>query len=77
MLSHGGRYLVAGPTPEPVEGAWDFSRLLVIEFPGMDRIQEWYDSPEYRRAREIRKSAARVRMSFVEGSPPEGFSLPA
>lgn len=77
ILSHGGRYLVAGPTPEPVEGAWDFSRLLVIEFPGMDRIQEWYDSPEYRRAREIRKSAARVRMSFVEGSPPEGFSLPA
>ncbi|MFD8563717.1 DUF1330 domain-containing protein [Streptosporangium canum] len=77
ILSHGGRYLLAGPTPEPVEGAWDFSRLLVIEFPDMDRIQEWYDSPEYRRAREIRKSAARVRMLFVEGSPPEGFSLPA
>ncbi|MET8337954.1 DUF1330 domain-containing protein [Streptosporangium canum] len=77
ILSHGGRYLVAGPTPEPVEGAWDFSRLLVIEFPDMDRIREWYDSPEYRRAREIRKGAARVRMLFVEGSPPEGFSLPA
>ncbi|MEU4227480.1 DUF1330 domain-containing protein [Nonomuraea sp. NPDC026600] len=77
ILSHGGRYLVAGPTPEPVEGAWDFSRLLVIEFPDMDRIREWYDSPEYRRAREMRKSATRVRMSFAEGSPPEGFSLPA
>lgn len=77
VLGHGGRYLVAGPTPEPVEGAWGFSRILVIEFPDMDRIQEWYDSPEYRRAREIRKSAARVRMLFVEGSPPEGFSLPA
>nr|WP_237534258.1 DUF1330 domain-containing protein [Streptomyces sp. SID3343] len=45
VLSHGGRYLVAGPTPEPVEGTWDFSRLLVIEFPDMDRIREWYDSP--------------------------------
>ncbi|MGN9783691.1 DUF1330 domain-containing protein [Nonomuraea sp. ZG12] len=77
ILSHGGRYLVAGPTPEPVEGAWDFSRLLIIEFPDMDRIREWYDSPEYRRAREIRKGAARVRMLFAEGSPPEGFSLPA
>ena len=77
ILSHGGRYLVAGPTPEPVEGAWDFSRLLVIEFPDMDRIREWYDSPEYRRAREMRKSTARVRMLFAEGSPPEGFSLPA
>ncbi|MFF2846363.1 DUF1330 domain-containing protein [Streptomyces sp. NPDC058001] len=77
ILSHGGRYLVAGPTPEPVEGSWDFARFLVIEFPDMDRVREWYDSPEYRRAREIREGAARVRMMFAEGSPPEGFSLPA
>ncbi|MFE3141366.1 DUF1330 domain-containing protein [Streptomyces scopuliridis] len=76
VLSHGGRYLVAGPTPEPVEGTWDFSRFLVIEFPDMERIREWYDSPEYRRAREMRESATRVRMLFAEGSPPEGFSLP-
>ena len=77
ILSHGGRYLVAGPTPEPVEGTWDSSRFLVIEFPDMDRIREWYDSPEYRRAREIREGKGRVRMLFAEGSPPEGSSLPA
>ncbi|NBE54554.1 DUF1330 domain-containing protein [Streptomyces boluensis] len=77
ILDHGGRYLVAGPTPEPVEGTWDSSRLVVLEFPDMDRIREWYDSPEYRRAREIREGKSRVGMLFVEGSPPEGFSLPA
>ncbi|WP_067970793.1 DUF1330 domain-containing protein [Nocardiopsis trehalosi] len=76
ILGHGGRYLVAGPTPEPVEGTWDSSRLVVIEFPDMDRLRQWYDSPEYRRARRIRENAARVRMLFVEGSPPEGFALP-
>ncbi|UAK30268.1 DUF1330 domain-containing protein [Nocardia asteroides] len=32
ILSYGGRYLVAGPTPEPVEGTWDSPRFLVIEF---------------------------------------------
>ncbi|MFE0377160.1 DUF1330 domain-containing protein [Streptomyces inhibens] len=77
ILGHGGRYLVAGPTPTPVEGTWDSSRFMVIEFPDMDRIQEWYDSPEYRRAREIREGKVRVGMLFVEGAPPEGFSLPA
>ncbi|MEV4096284.1 DUF1330 domain-containing protein [Streptosporangium saharense] len=77
VLSHGGRYLVAGPTPEPVEGSWDSSRFLVIEFPDMDRIRAWYDSPEYRRARETREGKVEVAMLFVEGSPPEGFSLPA
>ncbi|GAB2607712.1 DUF1330 domain-containing protein [Streptomyces capparidis] len=77
ILSHGGRYLVAGPTPEPVEGAWGSSRFMVIEFPDMDRIREWYDSPQYRRAREIREGKVEVNMLFVEGSPPEGFTLPA
>ncbi|WP_217697426.1 DUF1330 domain-containing protein [Nocardia donostiensis] len=24
--------------------------ILIIEFPGMARIRQWYDSPEYRRA---------------------------
>ncbi|WP_346011784.1 hypothetical protein [Streptomyces sp. SID3343] len=32
--------------------------------------------PEYRQAREIRRNAAHVRMLFVEGSQPEGFTLP-
>ncbi|MCB5908656.1 DUF1330 domain-containing protein [Streptomyces pinistramenti] len=77
ILGHGGRYLVAGATPEPVEGTWDSARFVVIEFPDLDRIREWYDSPEYRRAREIREGKVRVSMMFVEGSPPEGFSLPA
>ncbi|WP_059010487.1 DUF1330 domain-containing protein [Streptomyces specialis] len=77
ILDHGGRYLVAGPTPEPVEGTWDSSRFVVLEFPDMARIREWYDSPEYRRAREIRKDKVRVGMLFVQGAPPEGFSLPA
>ncbi|MFC9681099.1 DUF1330 domain-containing protein [Streptomyces sp. NPDC056948] len=74
---HGGRYLVAGPTPEPVEGTWDSPRIVVIEFPDMDRIRQWYDSPDYRRAREIRQGKVRVGMLFVEGAPPEGFSVPA
>ncbi|MBH5337487.1 DUF1330 domain-containing protein [Streptomyces pactum] len=66
---HGGRYLVAGPTPEAVEGTWESSRVTVIEFPDMEAIRRWYDSPEYTRAREIRRSAVRLRMLFAEGVP--------
>ncbi|WP_268249876.1 DUF1330 domain-containing protein [Streptomyces albospinus] len=53
------------------------SRFVVIEFPDMDRIRGWCDSPEYRRARAIREGKLRVGMLSVEGTPPEGFSLPA
>ncbi|MEU1393124.1 MULTISPECIES: DUF1330 domain-containing protein [unclassified Nonomuraea] len=76
ILSHGGRYLVAGPTSEPVEGAWDFSRLVIIEFPDMDRVRKWYDSPEYRQAREMRKGTARVRMLFADGVATRGLLSP-
>ncbi|WP_280868787.1 DUF1330 domain-containing protein [Streptomyces sp. SAI-127] len=77
ILKYGGHYLVAGATPTPAEGTWDSSGFVVIEFPDMDRIREWYDSAEYRRAREIRKDKARVTMLFAEGAPPEGLSRPA
>lgn len=76
ILDHGGRYLIAGSTPEPVEGVWNSSRVVVIEFPDMHRIQEWYASPAYRRAREIREGKVRVGMLFVEGVPSGGFSVP-
>jgi uncharacterized protein (DUF1330 family) len=43
----------------------------------MDRIRQWYDSAEYRRARQIRKDKARVTMLFVEGAPPGGLTRQA
>lgn len=63
----GGRYLVA-TVPEAVEGAWP-GRAVVLEFPDLDRIREWYDSPEYLAAREVRKSGVEVRMIFADGVP--------
>ncbi|UKW31687.1 MULTISPECIES: DUF1330 domain-containing protein [Streptomyces] len=57
-----------GGTPEAVEGDWPSSRLIVIEFPDMERIRRWYASPEYTRAREIRRTAVRLRMVFAEGA---------
>ncbi len=42
-----GRILVAGGTPEPLEGDWAPARLVVLEFPDMERAKAWYHSPEY------------------------------
>ncbi|WP_032389318.1 DUF1330 domain-containing protein [Rhodococcoides fascians] len=76
ILLYGGHHLVAGPVPEPTEGAWPASGFAVIEFPDMDTIRAWYDSPEYRRARSIREGKARVSMLFVDGIAADGFSQP-
>ncbi|KQU01932.1 hypothetical protein ASG56_20635 [Rhodococcus sp. Leaf7] len=74
ILAYGGHHLIAGPVPEPAEGSWDSAGFAVIEFPDMVTIKTWYDSSEYRRARDIREGKARVSMLFVDGISPGGFS---
>ena len=43
----GGRILVAGGKAEPLEGEWAPARLVVLEFPDIERAKAWYQSPEY------------------------------
>ncbi|GAB3689451.1 hypothetical protein GCM10027597_44470 [Saccharopolyspora tripterygii] len=48
---YGGRYLARGGTTEVVEGARPAGqRVIVAEFPSMQRAHEWYASPEYAEA---------------------------
>ncbi|MBZ4318971.1 DUF1330 domain-containing protein [Streptomyces huiliensis] len=67
IRAHGGRYLVKGGAPEAVEGERPAARLIVIEFPDRERIRRWYASPEYTRARELRRTAVRLRMVVADG----------
>jgi len=47
VAQHGGRFLVRGAKPIVAEG--DFpprQSVVVIEFPSMDQLKAWYDSPQ-------------------------------
>ena len=41
-----GRFIVRGGAVETAEGDWRPTRLVVIEFPSMEQIRTWYNSPE-------------------------------
>lgn len=69
---HGGRYIVRGGRVTTLEGAWKPSRLVVLEFPDVARARGWWESDEYRPARELRGVAARSTMILVEGLTPDG-----
>lgn len=70
ILHHGGRYVVRGARPDAVEGAWPSEqRLVIVEFPDMERAKEWYASPEYAQALKIRQVALERRLLFAEGLP--------
>jgi uncharacterized protein (DUF1330 family) len=67
LAIYGGRYVVRGGMTTLLEGTWQPSRLVVLEFPSAERARAWWDSPEYAPAKAIRQSCARTEMLLVEG----------
>jgi uncharacterized protein (DUF1330 family) len=66
---YGGRFLVRGAEPVVAEGQWPSGqRVNIIEFPSMEQLTAWYNSPEYAPARDIAQKALRRRLLFVDGS---------
>jgi uncharacterized protein (DUF1330 family) len=64
---YGGKFLVRGGATETIEGDWQPQRLVVLEFENTEHFRRWYDSPEYREAREIRWQASTTRAVLVQG----------
>ena len=67
IQKHGGDYIVASNEYRVVEGNWRPGLLIVIKFPTMKALTEWYDSAEYRSIREFRLDNARCDAVVVEG----------
>ena len=67
IAAYGGKYLVRGGAVEAKEGAWTPRRVVMLEFPSMERARTWYESAEYRPLLAMRLQAAQSKMIFVEG----------
>ncbi len=67
ISAFGGRYLARGGKTEALEGAWIPQRLVILEFPDMATLREWYDSPEYRPLLELRQRSTLSNVVAMEG----------
>ena len=67
IAKFGGRFLVRGGPHEVLEGSWQPSRLVLIEFPDMKALKSWYGSPEYAPLLALRQPAATDHLVAVEG----------
>lgn len=67
IAKYGGRFVVRGGNWEVVEGDWSPKRLVVLEFPSMERLKAWYHSPEYAPLIQLRFRSANTNMVLVEG----------
>jgi uncharacterized protein (DUF1330 family) len=63
----GGRFVARGGDLAVLEGEWNPSRLVILEFPDLEAAKAWYASENYQAAKKLRDGAARLNMVAVEG----------
>ncbi len=67
IAAGGGRFLVRGGELAVLEGDWQPSRLVVLEFEDRAAAERWYRSEAYQQAKKLREGAAHLRMVAVQG----------
>lgn len=70
MDPFGGRFLVHGATVDVIEGDWP-GTVVVVEFPSMDDLRAWYDSPHYQAIMRLRTDHIDGDLIMVDGVAPD------
>ena len=67
VAKYGGKYIARGGKVENLEGDWNPSRVVILEFPSAEQAKAWINSPEYAPARALRHQYAINKAVVVEG----------
>ena len=62
-----GKFVVRGGKTETLEGDWEPGRIVVLEFPSLEKAKAWWSSAGYAPAKAIRQASSDTRMIVVEG----------
>jgi uncharacterized protein (DUF1330 family) len=68
IAAYDGKFIVRGGQAETLEGEWQPERIVVLEFPTLERAKEWWSSEMYTEAKIIRQRAATTKMIVVQGA---------
>ncbi len=68
IAKYGGRFIVRGGPATTLEGPEERDRVVVIEFPTVERAKAFWDGPDYAPAKALRRSASTGQFVLVEGS---------
>ena len=67
IAKYGGRFIVRGGETITLEGPEEKWRMVVVEFPDLEKAKEFYYSPEYTDAKKIREGAALAQFVAIKG----------
>ena len=73
LKKHGAKVLTRGAVDDydVIEGAWRPSRLVILEYPSVEAIHQFYNDPEFQPAKKARQAVrgAVANAIAVEGTP--------
>lgn len=64
---YGGRWIAGGPVTEVGDGDWSPMGVVALEFPSMEQLKAWYNSPEYQAIKGRRLASAETGIVFIDG----------
>ena len=67
IIQYGGKYVARGGETVVLEGDEEAKRMVLIEFPSLEKIKEWYNSDEYQQIKKLREGAATGSLIAIEG----------
>jgi uncharacterized protein (DUF1330 family) len=65
--AHGGKFLVLGGSPQPLQGDWNANRIVVIEFENLGKAKTWWESKGQREMQMLRRQSTDTDIILVEG----------
>ena len=63
----GGKYVVRAGEYTSMEGKWDYTRNVIIEFPTYEKALEWYNSDLYKPVKELRQKNSDGNIIIIKG----------
>jgi uncharacterized protein (DUF1330 family) len=67
IAQYGGRYVARAGETVMFEGEGQTKKVVIIEFPSLEKAKEWYYSKEYQQIKVLRKGAATGSLIAIEG----------
>jgi len=68
IAAHGGRMLVRGGDPQPLDGVMPQRRRVIVEFGSPDAVKAFYNSDAYQAVRPIRLNASNGFVCLLTGA---------
>ena len=62
-----GKFIVRGGKAETLEGDWNPERIVVLEFPTIEKAKAWWNSEGYAPAKALRQRTSKTKMIVVPG----------